>query len=572
MYKNPQDNILFVRSQFNVKGKTVVSKAINDLAGGQLVYDKMRNSIWFTDARTNSIGRLDIKSGIIQLFAIPTQNSGPMGIVLYPDSKNIWIAEITGNKIASLDLTSNNIDGRKIIEYPVSIGALTAQQQDTGPTFLAFDKRGVLWVTMSYTHSLLRVEPWMLVPGSPSTMGGMSNFTLQQKSDIFSPFGIAVVDAAPNSNSASTIANDAPERIATTSKTDNNNNEKKERIVLSDHGSSRILISSGNIDTNPLQSYTSYWNSPSQVYPATLPGQIVIDKSERNIYFPEHGGNRISKIDLKTGLMTEYDIPTGPLSTALFIAVSQDGKKVWFTEWASNKIAYLDTTIPVPLEMQVMKDNKSITSATTASLPIILKRDLPSQTIDVLLLKKEKDAISNNSVNHSGNTGNATVSSFSPILLNDVDLSVIGMTDSGFKRIQYTADPQSINLTKNALSKSYVTLKLGNNTEGSNNNIISSIPRPGQYSTMVRASAFEKDKLLVSLLYPIPIKLDVPMPKLQQALSSNNIDNSFPNTKQNPLSVYGEVRQLALIAAIGLIGYIIYGRIAKKRKSNKDKI
>ena len=245
--------------------------------------------------------------------------------------------------------------------------------------------------------------------------------------------------------------------------------------------------------------------------------------------------------------MTEYDIPTGPLSTALFIAVSQDGKKVWFTEWASNKIAYLDTTIPVPLEMQVMKDNKSITSATTASLPIILKRDLPSQTIDVLLLKKEKDAISNNSVNHSGNTGNATVSSFSPILLNDVDLSVIGMTDSGFKGIQYTADPQSINLTKNALSKSYVTLKLGNNTEGSNNNIISSIPRPGQYSTMVRASAFEKDKLLVSLLYPIPIKLDVPMPKLQQALSSNNIDNSFPNTKQNPLSVYGEVRQLALI-------------------------
>jgi hypothetical protein len=274
-------------TQFNVKGKTVVSKAINDLAGGQLVYDNIRNSIWFTDARTNSIGRLDIKSGIIQLFAIPTQSSGPMGIVLSPDSKSIWIAEITGNKIASLDLTSNNIDGRKIIEYPVSIGALTGQQ-DTGPTFLAFDKRGVLWVTMSYTHSLLRVEPWMLVPGSSSMMGGMSNFTLQQKSDIFSPFGIAVVNAAHNSNSASTIANDAPERIATTSKTDNNN-EKKERIVLSDHGSSRILISSGNIDTNPLQSYMSYWNSPSQVYPTTLPGQIVVDKSERNIYFPEHG-------------------------------------------------------------------------------------------------------------------------------------------------------------------------------------------------------------------------------------------------------------------------------------------
>ena len=36
------------------------------------------------------------------------------------------------------------------------------------------------------------------------------DFTLQQKSDIFSPFGIAVVNAAPNNNSASTtITNNA---------------------------------------------------------------------------------------------------------------------------------------------------------------------------------------------------------------------------------------------------------------------------------------------------------------------------------------------------------------------------
>ena len=33
-------------TQYDVKGKTVVSKAINDLAGGQLVYDNTRNSIW----------------------------------------------------------------------------------------------------------------------------------------------------------------------------------------------------------------------------------------------------------------------------------------------------------------------------------------------------------------------------------------------------------------------------------------------------------------------------------------------------------------------------------------------
>ena len=145
-------------------------------------------------------------------------------------------------------------------------------------------------------------------------------------------------------------------------------------MFVSDHGSSRV-ISSNDLKLNTLQSYTSYWTSPSQVYPTTLPSQIVADKSGKNIYFPQHGGNRISKISSESGIMTEYDIPTGPLSTALFIAVSDDGKKVWFTEYASNKVAYLDTTLPVPFNLQINN---------TDDTPIILKRNEP-KSLDVLL-------------------------------------------------------------------------------------------------------------------------------------------------------------------------------------------
>ena len=81
------------------------------------------------------------------------------------------------------------------------------------------------------------------------------------------------------------------------------------------------------IQTLILYKIISYWTSPSQAYPQTLPSQIVSDKAGHNIYFAEHGGNRISKIDTKSGIMTEYDIPTGPLSTAVFIAISDDSKK-----------------------------------------------------------------------------------------------------------------------------------------------------------------------------------------------------------------------------------------------------
>jgi streptogramin lyase len=135
-------------TQYNVGGNTVVDDAVINLAGGQLLFDNGRNTLWFTDARTNSIGRLDLmkdsassgggngsggdigKNGKVMLISIPTSKSGPMGIVLSPDGKTIWFAEILGDKIASLDIQSN-----KIVEYPTG--------ENTGPTFLTFNNEGI---------------------------------------------------------------------------------------------------------------------------------------------------------------------------------------------------------------------------------------------------------------------------------------------------------------------------------------------------------------------------------------------------------------------------------------------
>lgn len=162
--------------QYGIEGRTLVDPAIINLAGGQMVYDGNRGAIWFTDARTNSIGNLDIKSGIIKLYGIPTPNSGPMGIVLSPDRNGVWFTEIIGNKLVNIDIESfsngENISSNSIIkEYPVFE---QPGGQSSGPTLLTFDNNGVLWVTMSYSHDILRVEPWALT--STSKFLGMSNF------------------------------------------------------------------------------------------------------------------------------------------------------------------------------------------------------------------------------------------------------------------------------------------------------------------------------------------------------------------------------------------------------------
>ena len=523
-------------TQYSVPGKTVVDNAIINLAGGQLVFDAVNNAIWFTDARTNSIGKLYVKGGDIQLVSIPTPKAGPMGIVLSPDGKSVWFTEITGNKIANLDIQSN-----KIIEYPV-IGSVSSSNNvgilnnlDNGPTFLTFDSKGVLWVTLSYSSSILRVEPWALIPNS-STMG-MSPFTLaESKSEIFSPFGIAVVDYKAGI---------------------------QQRMYVSDHGSSRV-VSSDAAPNVLLQSYLSYWTSHSQVYPTTLPGQIVADKSGKDIYFPEHGGNRIAKINVDSGQMTEYDIPTGPLSTALFTAISGDGKKVWFTEWASNKIAYLDTTIPVPITILVPGYyNINNNTNNNPNTLLVIKRNEP-KILDVVLKtdNNNKTALEASSPSTSRS-----------LLLNEVGLSLVGMGESGIAGINYTAQPQRIDMEKSSTVNSQIALQVENDENNT------STIKPGQYTVMVRATALENkdNNSPVSLLYPVQIMLDVPAPPTQQQQPQQTYPNSISNNYQVPVngfldftSLSGLLRIFPLLVAIGLIAYIVYRRIERLRKTTQQ--
>jgi virginiamycin B lyase len=499
-------------TQYNVEGNTVVNNAIINLAGGQLIFDNKRSTIWFTDARTNSIGKLDTRDGKIELVSIPTPNSGPMGITLSPDGDNIWFTEITGNKISSMD-----IESKRILEYPTG--------EESGPTLLAFDNAGILWVTQSYSNDILQVEPWMVLPNSNTSMG-MSTITLPEP-DRFSPFGIAIVDSKGNSS--------------------------EKWLFVSDHSTSRVVVSSTNTSSklsDILQSYTSYWTSPSKKYPATLPSQIAVDKSTKNIYFPQHGGNRISKIDIQSGIMTEYDIPTGPLSTAVFITVSDDGKKVWFTEWASNKVAYLDTTTKIPLNFEL--ENK-------IDAPIVLKPNQPPKTLDVQLNATEKD----------NNYSSSIVTTSPAVSLGEVELAVIGMTDLGLKGITYDAQPQRLNMEKNLTAETKISLSLVQ--QGNRNDIPM---RLKQYTTMVKASIPEKDQQFVSLLSPIIVKLDLP-----DVSSAQSEDDRQRRTEQEnqgwiggfvgDLSLRNIVRVIAITAAVSLIGYIIYMRIKKSRNRKK---
>jgi virginiamycin B lyase len=460
-------------TKFPVEGETVTDEPIINLASSQLVFDSERNAVWFTDSRINSVGRLNIDTSEINLWSIPTEQAGPMGITLSPDGNSVWFAEITGDKIARLDVSSATIE-----EYPTG--------EQTGPALLAFDDSGQLWVTLSFADSVLLAQPWALAPNSSL---GMSRFSLPEP-DRFSPLGIAFSEG---------------------------------KVFLPDHGSSRIIVADASSN---LQQYDEYWTSPSPAFPTTLPSQIVVtavSDKQGKIYFTQHGGNRITEIT-KDGLMTEYEVPTGPLSTIVYLSVAGDGK-VWFVEWASNKIAYLDTAMQVPFTLNTEKSAVTLDGSSPKSIAVSLN----SSSLD------------------------ATTTTTSPVSLSEVEIGLTGMTESGLQGVTYEAQPQRMNLQDVKSNQSEIQISTQENA------------RPGNYTLMVRAFAPEQDGLVISKLYPVKLVLDVPEP-----ISGQDSENMFQDQVQqtSDTTVQDALMIAAPVGAAGLIAFGIY-RWKKARRAEK---
>ena len=64
--------------------------------------------------------------------------------------------------------------------------------------YYTFDNDGILWSSLSYSNEVLRVEPWMVIPGIE--LNGMIKIKLTQP-DIFSPFGLSVISNNKNNDS-----------------------------------------------------------------------------------------------------------------------------------------------------------------------------------------------------------------------------------------------------------------------------------------------------------------------------------------------------------------------------------
>jgi virginiamycin B lyase len=291
-----------------------------------------RGFIWFTQysgkgnvspggsivvGGSGRIVRFDIATKNFTLIPVPTNGSFPMRLRLDQRGR-VWFTEFLGNRIGVYDPSSNLVR-----EYAIPTNS-------SGPTDLTFDSRGNLWFSEAYVRQLGEFNP----QNQSFTEYPLGAETASQI--VSSPVGLAV--------------------------------DKEGEVWVADHGGNWI------VEFDPVKQaivkYPTHF-PPQNVYPISLVNDLLIDSKGR-IWFTEHGGNSIGYYNPEARSMVEFPIPTGPISTALWIALAPNGN-VWFTEWSADNIGVVHADSFVPLAASSSTSTLVMSTGEQVAIPLQIK-------------------------------------------------------------------------------------------------------------------------------------------------------------------------------------------------------
>src|SRR5437867_3898696 len=104
-------------------------------------------SLWYTGQMTNTLGRVDPKTGNTKEYPLKTPHSGPHGLD-EDKAGNIWYTGNTGALIGKLDPKTGIVTEYKMPDPEVK-----------DPHTLIFDQSGILWFTAQNANRVGRLDP-----------------------------------------------------------------------------------------------------------------------------------------------------------------------------------------------------------------------------------------------------------------------------------------------------------------------------------------------------------------------------------------------------------------------------
>jgi len=362
-------------------------------------------SLWFTDEAHDSVWKFSIQDESYNRIDFPSEgDSLPQRLEIV--GSKIIINDFLGNKITFLDAAQSD-EGIKYTNLPSPVpNSVTSD--------FAVDSNENLW----YTNWIFQ-QGGILVKYDQT--GNSLPDVYELPPDLHTPNGVVA---------------------------DSNGN-----IWLADTSSSFFFSFDPESESftqysTSLPTASTYGNYSGLIKtPLTRPYWIELDLNDR-LVFNEQTANRIGIFDPNTNTLIEYLIPSknpnwadcgllADCGLAQVFGFTINDEKIWFTEWVENNIGVLDTSIPLPFEVNI-------------------------DTEEIILKKGEQTQIN---VNFIPNSNSQTISLVSASTAAFDDLSV----KSSVETIQLNSNepisiPIQISASENALSGTYKVL-IGGQTD-----------------------------------------------------------------------------------------------------------
>lgn len=305
-------------------------------------------SVWFTDEAFDSVWKFSTIDEKYERLGYPSEkDSLPQRISV--DGSQIIINDFTGNKLTLLDPTQSGKDVNYIsipspVDNSVTAGFATDANDNIWYTNWLFQQGGVLikFDQNGYISSVANSDEQSLP---------LLDFieVYQLPPELLTPNGVIVGDDGTiwlADTSSSFIFNFDP-------LTEQFTQYVTAKPVLSTYGNQTGIVKT----------------------PISRPYWIETDDQGR-IVFNGQTANTIGVIDPKSQSLVEYQVPSkNPYwgdcdpGTGMMIAdcglaqifdFTVDGKKIWFTEWVENNIGVVDTSAPLPIEIQLDSDTLTL--------------------------------------------------------------------------------------------------------------------------------------------------------------------------------------------------------------------
>lgn len=308
--------------------------------------------IWYTDDTYNSIWKFSTSEKQYQRINYPTkQDALPHHIKI--QNNQIIVNDFYGSKISFIDLgqTGQN-DTYTSIPSPIP---------DSFTSSFDFDSQGSIW----YTN-------WILKQGGVLVKfdyGEFSKFTSSENDSTIMQFS-KVFDLPPTLGTPIGLSVDKDDKVWIADTSSNSffkfdpQTEKFTRYVTS--------------DPNP----SAYGNATGLIkIPTSGPYWTQIDNGK--LVFNEQIANAIGVLDIGTESLVEYSIPSqnpnwsdcngiDNCGIAQVFGFVSSGDKIWFTEWVENNIGMIDTSKPLPFDLQVSQTDITLAKGQSAEIKMQL--------------------------------------------------------------------------------------------------------------------------------------------------------------------------------------------------------